>query len=159
MPCLFHMSCTGSSMCHIFIWSCGLPRFCYVPNNQFITKVIQDRHCYIDWLHNYSAWQSNTTNYYLHISSNPLIVSPHQTSTRVHTSNHKCSLHQANRVDDWELLEEELKCMISSHSLLYSCCCILNSSNSLSVFFVFLFSLSTCSMRLAELSCSATSYS
>ena len=50
--------------------------------------------------------------------------------------------------------------MISSHSLLYSSyCCILNYSNSLSVFFVFLFSSSTCSKRLAELSCSATSYS
>ena len=50
--------------------------------------------------------------------------------------------------------------MISSCSLLYSsCCCILNSSNSISVFSVFLFSSSTCSMRLAELSYSATSCS
>ena len=87
----------------------------------------------IRWcLHNYSAWQSNTTNYYLHINNNPPTVSPHQTSTRVHKSNHKCSLHQANRVDNWELLEEEVKHMISSWSLLYSSCCyILNSSNSL----------------------------
>ena len=50
--------------------------------------------------------------------------------------------------------------MISSRSLLYSsCCCILNSSNSLSVFSIFLFISSTCSTRLGELSCSATSYS
>ena len=83
-----------------------------------------------------------------------------QTSTRVYTSNHKCSLHQANRVDDWELPKEELKCMISSCSLLYSsCCCILNSSNSLSVFSIFLFSSTTCSTRLAVLSYLATSYS
>jgi hypothetical protein len=40
-----------------------------------------------------------------------------------------------------------------------SCCCILNSSNSLSVFFVFLFSSSTYSMRLAELFYLATSCS
>ena len=50
--------------------------------------------------------------------------------------------------------------MISSHSLLYSsCCCILNYSNLLSVFSIFLFSSSTCSTRLGELSCLATSYS
>jgi hypothetical protein len=41
---------------------------------------------------------------------------------------------------------------------LYSChCCLLNSSNSLLVFSVFFFSLSTCSMRAVELSCSAKS--
>ena len=96
------------------------------------------------------------------MSSNPLTVSlsPHQTNTRVHISNHKCPLHQANRVDDWEILEEELKRMISLRSLLYSSCCgILNSSNSLSVFSIFLFSSSTCSTRLAVLSYLATSYS
>ena len=55
MPWLFHVSSTGSSMCHIFIWSCGLPRFYHMPNNQFVIKVIQDHHCCIDWLHNYST--------------------------------------------------------------------------------------------------------
>ena len=50
--------------------------------------------------------------------------------------------------------------MICSRSLLYSsCCCFLYSSNSLLVFSVFLFSSSTCSMMLAKLSYSITSYS
>ena len=59
-----------------------------------------------------------------------------------------------------QLPEEVLKRLIFSRSLLYSSCyCILNSSNSLSVFSIFLFSSSTCSMRLAKLSYSATSCS
>jgi len=42
----------------------------------------------------------STYHWFMPISNNPLIVSPHQTNTLVHTSNHKCSLHQLNRVDD-----------------------------------------------------------
>ena len=50
--------------------------------------------------------------------------------------------------------------MTCSKSLLYSYSCrFLNSSNSLSVFSVFLFSSSTSSTRVALLSCSAASYS
>jgi hypothetical protein len=55
VPWLFLMLCTSSFTCRIFIWSRGLPRFYHMPNNQFITKVTQDRHCCIDWLHNYST--------------------------------------------------------------------------------------------------------
>jgi hypothetical protein len=65
-PCveswLLRVSCTGSLMCHIFIWSGGLSWFYRVEYNQFIIEVIKDPHCCIDWLHNYLVWQSNNNN-------------------------------------------------------------------------------------------------
>jgi hypothetical protein len=151
-PCvvswLFHVSCTGSFTCHIFIWSRGMSRFYHALNNHFIRKIIRDRQCCTGWLHNYLTndyiiiQPGNQIKYnnlqFTHQQQAPNRVSPHQTNTQVHTSNHKCSLHQAHRVKDWELPEEELKRKISSRSLLYSSyCCLLNSSNSLLVFSVF----------------------
>jgi hypothetical protein len=56
---LFHVSCTGSSMCRIFIWSRGLSWFYRMEYNQFVIEVIRDCHYCIDWLHNYLAWQSS----------------------------------------------------------------------------------------------------
>jgi hypothetical protein len=80
-------------------------------------------------------------------SSKPLIEFTYQAAKISHQNNKqsKCSLHQ----QDWEL--PALKSMICLQSLLYSsCCCFLNFSNSLSVFYAFLFSWSTCSPRTAE---------
>ena len=62
VPWLFHVSCTGSSTCRIFIWSHGLSKFYRMEYNQFVIKVIRDHHYCIDWQHNYSRWQSNTNN-------------------------------------------------------------------------------------------------
>ena len=41
---LLRVSCTGSSMCHIFIWSHGLSWFYHVEYNQFVIEVIWDHH-------------------------------------------------------------------------------------------------------------------
>ena len=81
------------------------------------------------------------------LSSKPLIEFTYQAAKSSHQNNKQitCSLHQ----QDWEL--PALKSMICSRSLLYSYCFFLNSSNSLSVFSAFLFSWSTCLVRIVEL--------
>ena len=83
------------------------------------------------------------------LSSKPLTEFTYQATKISHQNNKQttCSLHQ----QDWEL--PALKSMICSRSLLYSsCCCFLNSSNSLLVFSAFLFSWSTCLVRTTKLS-------
>ena len=87
MPWLFHVSCTGSSTFCIFIWSRGLPRFYHVPNNQFIIKVIQNRHCCTDWLHNYSTM--STKLFSMTIKYNKLLFTHQQQPTDSFTTSNQ----------------------------------------------------------------------
>jgi hypothetical protein len=89
-------------------------------------------------------------------SGKPLTEFTYQAAKSSHENSKQTtySLHQK----DWELTA--LKSMICSRSLLYcSCCCLLNSSNSLSIFSTFLFNWSTCLVRTTELSYWAASHS
>ena len=84
------------------------------------------------------------------------------TTSNQHTSTHiKPQMFTTASQQSWRLSYQKKSWRAwYPRSLLYSSyCCILNSSNSLSVFSIFLFSSSTCSTRLVELSSSATSYS